>query len=244
MTLITATAIKEAEDSKLGIAFTRAGIESPLIVKLVREGGLFESTELRAGMIVGDIQGIPMTWKTPKDAADLLRSAPAGEVTITSPVFVGEITKESADVKLGIALKNSTKAAGIFISKVAEDGAFGGTELAPGQKVLSINGTPCPATTSEAIALVKEAVGTLKIVTIPTDLTPSEEEEPVVPQVDAPEAVKDAAPESAPIVEEKKEDMPEEEEPLDSKPKEMQTVEPDAEEDKGIIDKIFATCIC
>jgi len=232
MTIITATATKESEDAKLGVAFTRAGPESPLMVKLIREGSIFEATELEAGMIVGTVQGELMTWKTPKDAADVLRAAPAGEVTITSEIFVGDITKsEDPEAKLGISLKNSTKSPGIFVSKIAEEGAFAGSELASGQKVLLINGAPCPDTVREAITLVKEAKGSLKIIAIPTDLTPSE---PV-----------EAAPEAAPVTEEKKEEAPEEPEAEDKEIK-MDMVEPEPmpEEDKGIIDKIFATCIC
>lgn len=233
MTIITATAQKETEDSKLGVAFTRAGPDSPLMVKLIREESIFTPTELKAGMVVGSVQGEPMTWKTPKDAADILRAAPAGDVTITSDVFIGEITKsEDPDAKLGISLKNSTKMAGIFVSKIAEEGAFAGTELASGQQVILINDVPCPSTVREAIAMVKEAQGTLKIIAIPVGLTPPED---------------GAVPESAPVVEEKKEETVEESKPEEAtKDIKMETVEPETmeEEDKGIIDKIFATCIC
>lgn len=237
MTIITATATKASEDSKLGIAFTRAGIESPLVVKLVRDDSLFASSDLKAGMVVGTVQGETMTWTTPKEAADLLRAAPAGEVTITSEAFVAEITKsEDPSVKLGISLKNSTKAAGIFVSKVSEEGAFAGSELKAGQKVLYINDDACPAGVKDAIALVKEAKGTLKIVAIPTDFTPPEEEV-------APEPTP-----AAPVVEEKKEEAPTDREietETEEKP-EMEVVDPEPmpEEDKGIIDKMFATCIC
>lgn len=235
MTIITATATKESEDSKLGIAFTRSGIESPLVVKLVRDDSLFAGSDLKAGMIVGTVQGETMTWKTPKEAADLLRAAPAGEVTITSEAFVAEITKgEDPTAKLGISLKNSTKAAGIFVSKISEEGAFAGSELKPGQKVLYINDDACPAGVKEAIALVKGAETTLKIITIPTDLTPPEEE-----------TAEEPAP-AAPVVEEKKEETPAEKEVETEEKPEMEVVDPEPmpEEDKGIIDKMFATCIC
>lgn len=243
MTIITATATKESESSKLGVAFTRAGIESPLVVKLVREDSLFAGSDLKAGMIVGSVQGEPMTWKTPKEAADLLRAAPAGPVTVTSEAFVAEITKsEDPAVKLGISLKNSTKSPGIFISKITEEGAFAGSELKAGQKVLLINGEPCPPSVKDAITLVKAAKGSLKIITIPVDLTP--------PTDTAEEPAEEPVPVAAPVVEEKKEEAPEEttrelETEGEEKP-DMDVVDPEPmpEEDKGIIDKMFATCIC
>jgi hypothetical protein len=140
---------------------------------------LFDKTDLRAGMIVDTIQGVDMTWKTPKDAADELRGADAGEVSIIAKCMVGEIDKDSKDAKLGISLKNSTTCDGIFISKISEEGAFAGSELAPGQKVLYINGVECPKSTKEAIMLVKEAEGKLTIVCIKTDLARPEGSMPV-----------------------------------------------------------------
>jgi hypothetical protein len=226
MTILTATATKENLEAKMGIAFTRAGADSPLVIKNVKEGSIFEGSDLKEGYIVETVMGEPMTWKTPKDAADALRAAEAGEVSISVSVCVGEIVKEEKGAKLGISLKNSTKEAGIFVSKVNEDGAFGGSELAEGQKVLYINDTPCPNDTKKAIALVKEAEGALKIVTSPK-LTPP------------------AAADPAPVVEEKKEEEPVTEEGS-KKDEETQGEDKEivSEEDKGLIDKIFATCIC
>jgi len=45
------------------------------------------------------------------------------------------------------------------------------TELKKGDKVLYINGIPCPPTVKETIALFREAVDVLKIIAVPTDLT-------------------------------------------------------------------------
>jgi len=244
MTVITAVATKEARESKLGVAFTRAGLEDPLIVKLVREDGLFAKTGLRAGMIVDTIQGVDMTWKTPKDAADELRGADAGEVSIIAKCMVGEIEKESQDAKLGISLKNSTKLDGIFISKIGEDGVFAGSELAPGQKVLYINDVECPQNTKKAITLVKEAEGKLTIVCVETDLV---RPEGVMPIADADRI-------DAPAAEEKKdeneqeptaEDTPEGEETKDrAAPLEEAETEEEKAEKKGLLDSMFSACIC
>lgn len=223
MTIIQGFGTKESEDSKLGIAFTRAGPESPLVIKSIKEDSVFANSELRAGMIVHTVLGQSMTWETPKDAADLLRLADAGEVSLEACAYVAEIVKSDKAAKLGISLKNSTAKPGIFIAAISETGAFAGSELAPDQKVLYINDIPCPANVKDAIALVKEAEGTLKIVTIPTDL--------VCPSNRPGDDDDDA--------EEKKEET------LDDETR-VETDEKGEEEgsEKGIIDKIFATCIC
>lgn len=223
MTILTITATKPSQESKLGVAFTRSGVDSPLMIKSVKPDSIFANTDLKAGMIVHEVLGEPMTWKTPKNAADALRVADAGSVTVSVQVAIGEIVKESKTAKLGIALKNSTTKPGIFVSKVNEDGAFANSELGPGMKVLYINDEPCPNDTKKAIALVKEAPSTLKIIAIPTDLVPPA-----------------GASTPKPITEEKKEDHAEE-----SRDKAAAVVdEDDPEASKGIIDKIFATCIC
>lgn len=227
MTIITAIAEKPTAESKLGIAFSRPDAESPLVIKMVRDDGLFASSELKAGMLVESIMGVPMMFSTPKAAADALRLADAGEVVIKAMVTVGEITKTDVSQKLGISLKNSTTQPGIYISKISEDGLFAGSELMEGHQVLYINDVPCPATTKEAIALVKEAVDVLKIIAVPTDITPPTEEE-LAEQARIAEQAREAVPEDS---EEKKDDGASEGEDA-------------ATESKGIIDKVLTACIC
>ena len=61
MTIITAHAVKEYNDSKVGIAFSRSNIDTPLVIKLVRDDGLFADSALRAGMTIVSIMGQEMT---------------------------------------------------------------------------------------------------------------------------------------------------------------------------------------
>lgn len=222
MTIIQGRGTKESQDSKLGVSFSRADAESPLIIKEIKEGSVFANSDLRAGMIVHSIMGQSMTWETPKDAADLLRLADPGEVTLEACAYVAEIVKSDKAAKLGISLKNSTSKSGIFIANISDTGVFAGSELAADQKVLYINDVACPSNVKDAIALVKEAEGTLKIVTIPTDLIcPSKRK-----------VVDDDA-------EEKKEET------IDQEKEIVTDDKGDAEgAEKGIIDKIIATCIC
>mmetsp|Transcript_29166 Transcript_29166/g.44889 ORF Transcript_29166/g.44889 Transcript_29166/m.44889 type:complete len:231 (+) Transcript_29166:106-798(+) len=230
MTIVTATAVKESTDSKVGIAFSRANIDTPMVIKLVREEGLFDGSDLRAGMMIVSINGEPMTWSTPKEAATLLREAEGGsEISIETKVMIGTYVKQEVSEKLGISLKNSTAKPGIFISKLAEDSKFKDTELEVGQRVLYINGVACPATTKGAIALVKECDGELTIVATETDLVCPDEQRIEVP-VESPKA---QAPDE--VSEEKKEENP----------MEMEEVAEEGEEGKkGLLDSMFSACVC
>jgi len=236
MTILSITAIKPSQESKLGIAFTRSSLQAPLTIKSVKEDSVFANTALVVGMRVHQVLGQEMMWKTPKDAAEALRTAPQGQVTLTVDVAVGEIVKSSPDQKLGLALKNSTTQSGIFISKIDDDGVFAGTELKEGMKVLSINGVSCLTDTNvkQAIALVKDAPTTLTIVAHATTVVPP------------PAVVQERTQQS------KQEQQAEEEE---EEKKEQEGAGAAAEglvvddddhpsDEKGIIDKIFATCIC
>jgi C-terminal processing protease CtpA/Prc len=249
MTLITASGTKESLESKVGIAFTRKNDSAPITIKMVREGGLFFDSDLRPGMIVKSVNGVEMTWKTPKEAADELRTSAAGEVSVSCEAFVGKIVKETADEKMGISLKNSTTMPGIFISKLAEGSKFSETELKVGQQILYINKEPCPEGTKDAIMLIKNATKKVSIVSIDAD--PAKVEPAPEPE---------SVPESpAPVVEEKKDEEPveepapveaeAEEEPKDAEKSapleegETPVVEKDGEK-KGLLDTVFSACIC
>jgi C-terminal processing protease CtpA/Prc len=254
MTLITASGTKESVESKVGIAFTRKNDDAPLTIKIVREGGLFFDSDLRPGMVVTSINGVEMTWKTPKEAADELRASAAGDVSVTCEAFVGKIVKDDKDEKMGISLKNSTARPGIFISKLAEGSKLAGTELKVGQQVIYINKEPCPAITKEAIKLIKEATTKVSIVTIDPDMeNPNKSEPAPVAAVSAPES-------PAPVVEEKKDEEPAQDEAPEAaegdEPKDADKSAPleegetaedkDAEdaEKKGLLDTVFSACIC
>jgi predicted metalloprotease with PDZ domain len=83
--------------------------------------------------------------------------------------FVAQETQASAekaekDTKVGI--KMGKKGEDILIINISEEGLFASSDLKAGQKVVSINGTACPGSPKDAIALVKECVGTLTIVAV------------------------------------------------------------------------------
>ena len=86
MSIITAVAQKPTAESKLGISFSRTDAKSPLVIEKIKPDGLFASSELKAGMLVESIMGIPMMFSSPKEAVDALRVANAGEVEIKAIV--------------------------------------------------------------------------------------------------------------------------------------------------------------
>jgi C-terminal processing protease CtpA/Prc len=59
----------------------------------------------------------------------------------------------------------------VFISKIEEEGIFGSSDLRVGQAVVSINGTPCPSSVRESVALIKGAEGEVTIVAASTVAT-------------------------------------------------------------------------
>jgi predicted metalloprotease with PDZ domain len=200
MAVITGTVTKDTKEDKVGIAFTQATNEAPLIIKLIREESLFSHTELQPGLLVISVCGIDVVGQTAKDAADLLRNA-EGEVTVVAANVkrgvVATADKETADQSVGVSMKKDTKSGVVVISQVVDGGLFDETGLAKGMSVVAINGYPCPSTTKDAIMIIKETVGKLSIVA-------EDVEEPVEEEAPAEQA---PVPESAPTPEGKEGDQ-------------------------------------
>ena len=241
MSQITATVVKEETSSKLGIAFERIAEDKAMTIKLIREDSLFYGSDLIEGLIVASAAGKDMDGMSPKDCADALRDAPGGEeISLVCKGAMITIEKEpkkrfKKEAKLGISFKSSTTAPGkVFVSNIKEESKFNGTDLTVGHQVLAINGQPCPARVNEAVELLtKKGVDKITLVTIdPEDeiVVPKAKEEPVQE-----------------VIEEKKEDSPE-----DSRPDpDQEAPEGEAEEEdltpegnKSLIDQVFGVCMC
>ena len=177
MTVITGTVTKPTKESKVGIAFTQTTSEAPLIIKLIRDESLFATTELRPGLLVLNVCGVDVTGQTAKDAADILRLH-EGDVTVVAATVkrgvVATAEKGMAEDPVGVSMKKNAKLGVIVISQIVQGGLFDETGLAKGQVVVAINGNPCPATTKEAIMIIRQTVGKLSIV---AEDVPEEEEE-------------------------------------------------------------------
>jgi predicted nucleic acid-binding Zn-ribbon protein len=79
-------------------------------------------------------------------------------------IVVHKVEKLTQGTKVGISLRKEDEDTDtIIITSIAEDGLFSETGLKVGQKVLSINGSPCPKDTVDAARLIAETTGTLSI---------------------------------------------------------------------------------
>ena len=146
-----------------------------LTIKFIREGGPFDKTV--PGLDVVSVNGVAATGKTPKEAVEILREA-EGDVDVVAKGVAAKVTKSSKDTKCGISIQRDRDIDEIMVTNVKEGGLFEGTGIKAGDKALTINGTPCPKSTKEAINLIREAEGEVTVVAISmgesTDETPAE----------------------------------------------------------------------
>lgn len=143
--------------------------------------------------------------KQERDAKDLKRK----EIEVLSPELgpsvLAEVEKPAKDCKVGISLRKSLKIDSILIAAIADDGLLKDSNLRVGQKIVSINNTPCPTNTISAIKLIKGTPpGPLRLEACEVDWsatlakhnsTPEGGEAPAAPSAPAPAPA--AAPEPA-----------------------------------------------
>jgi hypothetical protein len=167
MTVVKVTVFKPSKGSKLGIRLTRKDDSSPLTISGISYHGLFSKTPLVPGLVVLQIDDQEVTWMSPKEACDILRSVDNGDVSVTAEGFVGKIVRKRTDENLGIILeKNKKSNDDIFIARIKEESKFFNTDIKTGMKIISINNSPCPASAVKAIRIMRNTVGKLKIVAV------------------------------------------------------------------------------
>jgi hypothetical protein len=209
-TSVTGTVLKESKETKVGIVLTQKKKTAPLMIKIIREGGLFEATSLKTGMWVTKVNGQDVYGKSAKEAAALLREA-EGEVSVVA--VAGDATtvaKPSKDASVGISLKKNMATGAIYITKIAEGSLF--SEDLEGKTVVAVNGV-APTTTKEAIQVIKDAESQITLVTRETP----EAEEPITEAAEDISVTKESDSSSqtdrdSEAGEEKKEDAEEDEE--------------------------------
>jgi hypothetical protein len=147
-----------------------------------------------------------------KDAKELKRKEIEVLIPEVGPAVIALVDKPSWDCKVGISLRKSLKIDSILIAAIADDGLLHNSELRVGQKIVSINNTPCPTNTISAIKLIKGTPpGPLRLEACEIDWsatlakTKPEGDAAITPA--APEA---AAPEAAPTNEEPEKEEKEE----------------------------------
>jgi C-terminal processing protease CtpA/Prc len=256
MAVIIGSVTKAAKADKVGIAFTQATKEAPLIIKLIREESLFSHTELQAGLLVISVNGVDIAGQTAKEAADLLREA-EGEVTVVAAIVkkgvVAMAVKEMADHAVGISMKKNPTTGVIEISQIVDGGLFDETGLGPGQAVVAVNGLPCPATTKEAIMMIKDTVGKLSIVAEdvevveePVEEAPMDVDVPADAPLDVPSTEgKEADQATASTTEDDAKDPADPDDPdADVVAKEEEADKREEAEKNGFMESLLATCSC
>jgi C-terminal processing protease CtpA/Prc len=177
MTVVKVTVFKPSKGSKLGIRLTRKDDSSPLTISGISYHGLFSKTPLVPGLVVLQIDDQEVTWMSPKEACDILRSVDNGDVSVTAEGFVGKIVRKRTDENLGIIKRNYDNGVfigenknkshdDIFIARIKEESKFFNTDIKTGMKIISINNSPCPASAVKAIRIMRNTVGKLKIVAV------------------------------------------------------------------------------
>ena len=168
MTVLTVSA-QLSKTSKPGITFAREEPGTPLTVKSIDKDGFFAYTALVPGLVLLDINGENVTWKSPEDASKALMNGSEEKITLTAEGFVGKIVRESLNENLGMILKESPSSKGVFIAKISVDSKFSGTDLEEGMKIISIEGIPCPSSANGATKIMQQKLGRLKVVAINVD---------------------------------------------------------------------------
>ena len=165
MTISIVTGRKETEDSKWGIVFGRKTADSPVTISSIKKDGIFANNKsLAVGMVVVKVNDVNVQWGKPTTAALILAQTKVGDdITLTLEAFTGRVHRGLKNEKWGLTLKNSTKASGIYISMVEDDGLFGTTELKRGMKVIQINGKKCPKEAKDVIEMVSTTGNSLEI---------------------------------------------------------------------------------
>ena len=177
---VTGTVVKEAKDSKVGITFSKSGLGTTVIKKIV-EDGLFSKTDLQAGFQVLTVNGKDVAGKSTKEVADIVREAEAGEVSVvakTAPTVTGVVTKATKDTKVGIIFARSNKTGSLTVKQLVDGGLFSKTDIKVGYEILSINGTSVVGSESKEVAsLIKSLEGDVTVVAAVVE-TPTPSPEP------------------------------------------------------------------
>jgi membrane-associated protease RseP (regulator of RpoE activity) len=162
MTIVTVGTKKASPNEIVGIGFSRKDDNSPLTIAEVHEKGLFAKSPLVKGLVIKKINGKNMTFAHPRDAAQEILKSPS-YVTISAEGFVARV-KKPKKATAGIVLKDTNNE--VIISKVKRNSLFSDTDLKAGMKIISINREKAPSTASEAINIIKQTDGKLKVVAV------------------------------------------------------------------------------
>ncbi|CAJ1935243.1 unnamed protein product [Cylindrotheca closterium] len=169
--------IEIARESIPGIAFSRL---SSLLDAQHQRGGhtlqidyihaesSFSRSPLVPGLVVREINNQKMIQQSPQDAQRELVNEYYPTTRIQVYGYTGVAYKPQKSTRLGLVLKDSSTAEGVYISTIKRDSIFWGAGLKAGLKVVSINKRPCPKDILKAIKRLQRTTGLLEIVAVET----------------------------------------------------------------------------
>ena len=167
----TGTITKVTEDAKVGISFGGDGTQlSPLVIAFIRPGGLVDKhTNLSVGLQVLSINGISVeTGCSAEVLATMVRTAGIGDLTIKAKGVVATTKEAPQGRRIGISLYKDATLGGdaIVIGRILPDSMLANSGLKEGQRITYINNEPCPKSTRDAVRMMLNSQGKLRIVAI------------------------------------------------------------------------------
>ncbi|KAL3940003.1 MAG: hypothetical protein SGBAC_005377 [Bacillariaceae sp.] len=100
-------------------------------------------------------------------AHEAVTSSPPATLPLVPKVLPGQVVakvnKSKKEEKIGIRLVRSLQDR-VVVSSITEGSLLSETDLAPGQFIVSINGTPCPPTKNETVKLLRDIDGPVEII--------------------------------------------------------------------------------
>jgi C-terminal processing protease CtpA/Prc len=161
---VSASMVKKSKHTPAALQVAKSA-QGRIVISEIDENGPFACSVLRVGQVLESVNGRPCH---DNDSMNQYFGAATGKVTIIASPTVATAFKENIDQKAGILLRRIGEASEILVQEVKKDGLFGRSDLRKGQKIVSIAGVQCPKDLREAIGLIQDCVGELKIVALDT----------------------------------------------------------------------------
>jgi C-terminal processing protease CtpA/Prc len=182
--LVAATLKKPTLETKVGLALGKA--HDRVVVTKISDGTPAAMTTIQSGMVIRQINGVPINDMSSGDVAQLLgdsvglikllletpKGDQIGPLSLVKSLVVGAFDNDD-EGELGLSLMNNDGK--LLVSRVAEDGKCAKSGLRPGMILLSINNTNCSKRTADdAISILEQTPGVVSILAQKPFLGPGE----------------------------------------------------------------------
>jgi C-terminal processing protease CtpA/Prc len=174
---VSASMVKKSKQTPAAVQVATSA-QGRLVISEIDENGPFACSVLQVGQVLESVNGTPCH---DNDSMKRHFGAATGKVTIVASPTVATAFKENIDQKAGIILRRVGEASEVLVQEIKKDGLFGKSDLRQGQKIVSIAGVQCPKDLREAVGLIQDCVGELKIVAVDTLPRKEGEEQHAVP---------------------------------------------------------------